>query len=167
MNDETNPFGGGGDSAGTITIPTPEEPSDEERFKFYLSPGDRVGTLTGIDDNPSKAGNAMLTFSFDVDKNGVDVNLKYWCTITGGGSFKLGPCLEALKIPQGELKVSEVIGRQVILTIVDDGEYDGRKKSAIKSVSPLEDGPGGSPQASGGFGGSPFPAGPEDEDIPF
>ena len=159
MNDETNPFGGGGDSAGTITMPVPTK----DEGKYYLPPDEYVGELTGIDDAPSKAGNAMLTFSFSVPKDGESVNLKYWCTITGGGSFKLGPCMTALKIPPGECKVSEALGRKVILVIEDDGEYDGRKKCRIANVKPLE----GDTQASGGFGGQPFPTGPEDEDIPF
>ena len=159
MNDETNPFGGGGDSAGTITMPVPEE----DNGKFYLSPDDYVGELTGIDDKPSKAGNNMLTFSFAIPRNGESVDLKYYCPVTGGGAWKLAPCMEALKIPPGELEVSKVIGRKVILAIIDDGEYNGRKKCAITSVKPLE----GDTQAPGGFGGQPFPPGPEDDDIPF
>ena len=159
MNDETNPFGGGGDSAGTITMPVPEE----DNGKFYLSPDEYVGELTGIDDKPSKAGNAMLTFSFSIPRSGESVNLKYYCTVTGGGSFKLGPCMDALKIPPGELEVSKVIGHKVILVIEDDGEYDGRKKCRIANVKPLE----GDTQAPVGFGGQLLPPGPEDDDIPF
>ncbi len=154
MNDETNPFGTGGDSAGTITIPVPEE----DNGKFYLSPDDYVGELMGIDDKPSKAGNAMLTFSFSIPRDGNNVDLKYYCPITGGGAWKLGPCMDALKIPPGELEVSKVIGRKVILTIEDDGEYNGRKKCTITGVKSLEDGL----QSSGGLGNEP-----DDDDIPF
>jgi hypothetical protein len=108
--------------------------------EVLLPEGDYSGTLIGVSNSSSKAGNPMIVWSYSLDANGSE--LKNFTALSPTAAWKVTETMGALGVAKTEtgryaFKASEVIGKRVTLRIVHD-VYDGRKRLTIKTVMPYQ-----------------------------
>ncbi len=156
------PNGAADAGGGTITIP---DFSDVEVKVHYAPPGQYPAKVTGFKQDVSRAGGAMLVFEFDVTTpSGVINGRRFHCPLSTNVLWKLKRTCGALGISPGAIKVSEVMGKQCMVNIVDDGHDvndPAKKYCAVHSCDPM---PAGGAPPSGS--GPSLPA-PPDDDLPF
>lgn len=146
-----NPFG------------NPAANEDENVFELDLTnesgsttipEGDYPAKLIGVEKTTSKSsGNPMWVWEFMITKgNEAGTTFKYFTVITPSALWKLVETLEALGIggfgKNISFKPEEIIGTEIIITVVDD-EYNGVTRSSITKVAPSAAGAGSKAAAPG------------------
>lgn len=125
---------------GSIIIPFSKEEKGEGRVNTRIAEGDYPAKITAIKPETSQAGNPMIVFTFELTE-GKHKGKKYRDrpTLTPKSMWKLRSILEAagLEVPEGrDIKLSpkKVLGKEVVLSIVDD-EYEDKNGKTVRSSS--------------------------------
>lgn len=127
-----NAFGGEA-GGGMIDIPDVSGVTS----KFHATPGNYIGTVTEVNNDPSKKGDPMLCFYFDVDVGKSEpLTLRQYLVQTPGNMFRVAKTIKALGLKQGQTKTSDIVGKQCLVEL-GDTEYLGEKRSEILLCSPL------------------------------
>ena len=166
-NEDLDAFGGA--PAGDATFSFPDM-SDVKVKSFHLPPGWYSAVCTEVLDTKSVSTNVdMFVFEFEVgDSVSGTITAKQNCVKSPGALPFLKKVFIALGIDttrgKVEIKPSKFVGRRLEIKLADK-EYDGNINSKIADMRKHPQGA----VASGGShpSTSPFPPGPEDDDIPF
>lgn len=105
-----------------------------------IEEGDYRAKITKCELGKNKSGDPMFTFTIKIEgSNGV---YPFYCPITEASAWKLRNLLIAggLSAPKKMVKVdgSKLVGKSVAVSVEDD-EYDGKIKSVIQSVFPVDE----------------------------
>lgn len=103
--------------------------------------GDYYAHVAAVADHTSKEGNEGWVFTIKVDGDS-RATYPYYCNFDDSQLWKSrNLCIAAgIKVPSGRAKLdpNKLVGRPIGIALVDD-EYEGRVKSQIDAVIPLDD----------------------------
>jgi hypothetical protein len=103
--------------------------------------GDYYAHVAAVSDHTSKEGNEGWVFTIKIDGDS-RATYPYYCNFEDNQLWKSrNLCIAAgIKVPSGRAKLdpNKLVGRPLGVALVDD-EYEGRVKSTIDAVIPLDD----------------------------
>jgi hypothetical protein len=130
--------------AGKATATIIDFSNVKERGNFNpknIEPGDYAATITKVEQTESRAGDDMWVFSIVLDDVPRAV-YPHYCVLTDNQYWKIKALFTAAGINVGQRKVkvdpNKLVGKQIAVGMEDD-EYEGRMKSVIVDVFPVDD----------------------------
>jgi hypothetical protein len=117
-------------------------PNDSDTFECEVDSGTKDGTYKaeciGLERKTSKQGNPMWVWNFQIETG---VRIYMYTVISPAGAWKLAQVATALGLPQKEGKIkcgiSDIIGRDCMVEVVNDDSHDGTPRPQIDKLAPI------------------------------
>lgn len=147
----------------------------KDRFGTNVPPGTYTVVVSDVEEDKSKAGNAMLNVWYDVvggDNDGATLIDRL--VVSEKSLFRWVGFMSAtgLPTPKKRLKIdtAKFVGRKLRIVVEDGEPYNGRVKSEVRGYMPLPSAANGkaedAPDPLADLDDEPAPANAPDEDVP-